>query len=103
MMIVNEGPLLARSGHSPKRRSQPSCKNEHLCVPPRVPHGALAGIDRGAGCRTARTTGLVPALEEAVSLGALQFVTAPNRRSGRAACAFKRDASRINRRTPLLG
>jgi hypothetical protein len=37
-------------------------------VPPRVPHRALAGVDRGAGCRSARTTGLVPA-EGGICLG----------------------------------
>jgi hypothetical protein len=38
-----------------------------LCVPPCVPDRALAGIDRRAGCRSARTT--VPAPEEAFALG----------------------------------
>jgi hypothetical protein len=60
--------LVAQSGHSPKRRSQLSCQDGRLCVPPRVADRALAGIDRGARCRSARTTGLVPALEEAFAL-----------------------------------
>jgi hypothetical protein len=72
-------------------------------VPPRIPDRALAGIDRDAGCRSARTTGLVPALEEAFALGGterkpLGLVSRPtqtqplssgeNPRSGRAACAL---------------
>jgi hypothetical protein len=40
-----------------------------LCVPPCVPDCALAGIDRRAGCRPARTT--VPLLEEAFALGGM--------------------------------
>jgi hypothetical protein len=97
-------------------------------VPARVPDRTPAGVDRGAGWRSARTTGLVPALEEAFALGGterkpLGRASCPmevarerdklrskpsrsrlgeNRRSGRAACALSREASQINGRTPLL-
>jgi len=62
-------PRSSSAEHTPKRRSQLSCQDGRLCVPPRVADRALAGIDRDAGCRSARTTGLVPALEEAFAIG----------------------------------
>jgi hypothetical protein len=71
---LGQKPDLARHGRcwreaDLRKLSASVCQSGRLCVPPRVADRTLTGVDRGAGCRSARTTGLWCRLEEAFALG----------------------------------